>query len=174
MASGALEIAAQFLVREMDLMRFFKEEERENRSETVNVCLQVMNDYEHEASLRNVKPNIIDFQEQRLLNDALVDKMERGAVNIMTVHKSKGLEFKAGVILGMEDGVFPSGNPDEFFAQDFEEDRRLAYVAITRFMENLLVTRSRNRVGFNTMGGFSSLLDHHLAKLEEKGYVALE
>ncbi len=74
----------------------------------------------------------------------------------------------------MEDGVFPSGNPDEFFAQDFEEDRRLAYVAITRFMENLLVTRSRNRVGFNTMGGFSSLLDHHLAKLEEKGYVALE
>tara|TARA_B100000700_G_C15052048_1_gene860790 strand:+ start:1743 stop:3671 length:1929 start_codon:yes stop_codon:yes gene_type:complete len=174
LASGALEIAAQFLVREMDLMRFFKEEERENRSETVNVCLQVMNDYEHEASLRNVKPNIIDFQEQRLLNDALVDKMERGAVNIMTVHKSKGLEFKAGVILGMEDGVFPSGNPDEFFAQDFEEDRRLAYVAITRFMENLLVTRSRNRVGFNTMGGFSSLLDHHLAKLEEKGYVALE
>lgn len=168
---GNLELAAQFLIREMELMRFFKEDERDKRTETVNVCLQVMNDYEHEAGLRGVTPSIVDFQEQRLLNDALVDKMERGAVNIMTVHKAKGLEFKAGIILGMEDGVFPSGNPDDFFTRDFEEDRRIAYVAITRFMERLMVTRAEYRAGFTTSNGYSTLIEGHLHALEEKDVI---
>jgi DNA helicase-2/ATP-dependent DNA helicase PcrA len=70
-----------------------------------------------------------------------------GAATLMTLHTAKGLEFPAVFIVGMEDGVFPHmrslGDPDEL-----EEERRLAYVGITRAQDRLYLTSAWNRMLF--------------------------
>lgn len=62
---------------------------------------------------------------------------EKDAVKLMTVHASKGLEFKNVFIIGMNDGVFPSNK-----TKDMEEERRLFYVAVTRAKDHLHITRA--------------------------------
>jgi ATP-dependent DNA helicase UvrD/PcrA len=70
-----------------------------------------------------------------------------GAVTLMTLHTAKGLEFPAVFIVGMEDGVFPHmrslGDPEEL-----EEERRLAYVGITRAQDRLYLTSAWQRMLF--------------------------
>lgn len=70
-----------------------------------------------------------------------------GAVTLMTLHTAKGLEFPAVFIAGMEDGVFPHmrslGEPEEL-----EEERRLAYVGITRAQDRLYLTSAWSRMLF--------------------------
>ncbi len=70
-----------------------------------------------------------------------------GAVTLMTLHTAKGLEFPAVFIVGMEDGVFPHmrslGDPEEL-----EEERRLAYVGITRAQDKLYLTSAWSRMLF--------------------------
>ncbi|MFZ0014072.1 MAG: DNA helicase PcrA [Acidimicrobiia bacterium] len=70
-----------------------------------------------------------------------------GAVTLMTLHTAKGLEFPVVVIVGMEDGVFPHmrslGDPEEL-----EEERRLAYVGITRAQDKLYLTSAWQRMLF--------------------------
>ncbi|MEX1124331.1 MAG: 3'-5' exonuclease, partial [Acidimicrobiia bacterium] len=70
-----------------------------------------------------------------------------GAVTLMTLHTAKGLEFPAVFIVGMEDGVFPHmrslGDPAEL-----EEERRLAYVGITRAQDSLYLTSAWSRMLF--------------------------
>jgi DNA helicase-2/ATP-dependent DNA helicase PcrA len=96
-----------------------------------------------------------------------VDSMDNSeAVTLMTLHNAKGLEFPVVFITGMEDGVFPHmrslGEPAEL-----EEERRLAYVGITRAMEELYLTRawSRNLWGgnnFNPPSRFLREIPEHL------------
>jgi DNA helicase-2/ATP-dependent DNA helicase PcrA len=96
-----------------------------------------------------------------------VDSMDNPeAVTLMTLHNAKGLEFPVVFITGMEDGVFPHmrslGEPAEL-----EEERRLAYVGITRAMEELYLTRawSRNLWGgnnFNPPSRFLREIPEHL------------
>jgi len=77
--------------------------------------------------------------------DSMEDKSER--VCLMTIHSAKGLEFENVYLAGMEDGLFPSymtivsEDPT-----DMEEERRLAYVGITRAMEDLTLTYARSRM----------------------------
>ena len=89
-----------------------------------------------------------------------IDSMDDSeAVTLMTLHNAKGLEFPVVFITGMEDGVFPHmrslGEPKEL-----EEERRLAYVGITRAMERLYLTRawSRNLWGANNYNPISRFL----------------
>jgi DNA helicase-2/ATP-dependent DNA helicase PcrA len=90
-----------------------------------------------------------------------VDNLEdTDVVTLMTLHNAKGLEFPVVFITGMEDGVFPHmralGDPKEL-----EEERRLAYVGITRAMRRLFLTRawSRNLWGSNNYNPASRFLD---------------
>lgn len=81
-----------------------------------------------------------------------VDKYDENAdaVVLMTVHSAKGLEFPVVFLPAMEDGVFPGmqniNSPD---ADDMEEERRLAYVAITRAKDRIYITHTRNRMLYN-------------------------
>ncbi|WP_269771057.1 ATP-dependent helicase [endosymbiont of Sipalinus gigas] len=65
-------------------------------------------------------------------------------VKLMTIHSSKGLEFKCVFIIGMEEGIFPSNKSID--NSNIEEERRLAYVGITRAMKNLILTYSKFRL----------------------------
>ncbi|MEG3765115.1 ATP-dependent helicase [Alteromonas sp. 14N.309.X.WAT.G.H12] len=164
--AGDLVGAAQYWFYHWDLTQFYKEETREKRAITLTHLLAVIENYVHDAVLRDVTPTVLDFQEQRMLNDVLLDGEKKDEVNLMTVHKAKGLEFKCGVIVGMQDGVFPKEASE--FSSGNEEDFRIAYVAITRFEEELVLTRARYRTGFNRISTYSSLLDEQADSLIEE------
>ena len=70
-------------------------------------------------------------------------------VVLMTLHSAKGLEFPVVFIPGMEEGIFP-GNQSMYSDKDLEEERRLAYVGITRAKERLYLINSRQRMLFGT------------------------
>jgi DNA helicase II / ATP-dependent DNA helicase PcrA len=71
-------------------------------------------------------------------------KDEGGAVTLMTVHLAKGLEFPTVFVTGLEEGLFPIGE-SAFDEKELEEERRLAYVAITRARERLILTCAASR-----------------------------
>jgi DNA helicase II / ATP-dependent DNA helicase PcrA len=73
---------------------------------------------------------------------------EKPAVSLMTVHASKGLEFDAVFISGMEQGLFPSTREDE--KRDPEEDRRLFYVALTRAKKRLFLSYALERMKYGS------------------------
>ena len=107
----------------------------ENLEELVNAAVDY--DSQSESGLR-------DFIDHAALT-ADTDKYDRSArVTLMTVHSAKGLEFPIVFLVGLEDGIFPHsrsiGDPKEL-----EEERRLAYVAITRAEKILYVTHSMRR-----------------------------
>jgi len=99
---------------------------------------------------------------ERLLEDAALASdqdslIERGekkeikdAVKLMTVHASKGLEFKYVFVVGLEDGLFPHERHDEGTNMDSEEERRLFYVAITRAREKLFLSFANFRTIFGS------------------------
>ena len=85
-----------------------------------------------------------EFLEQVSLVSPTDDLDDQSEVTLMTLHTAKGLEFPQVFIVGMEDGIFPSfmslGDPDQL-----EEERRLAYVGITRAEEQLHLTLAQSR-----------------------------
>ena len=96
-----------------------------------------------EFATQNPEGTLTDFLERVSLvadSDEIPDA-DGGVVTLMTLHTAKGLEFPVVFLTGMEDGVFPHmrslGSPREL-----EEERRLAYVGITRARQRLYVTRS--------------------------------
>jgi len=107
----------------------------ENLEELVNASVDY--DKEEDSGLR-------DFIDHAALTSD-TDKFDRNAnVTMMTVHAAKGLEFPVVFLVGLEDGVFPhsrSLNDDK----ELEEERRLAYVAITRAEKILYVTHAMRR-----------------------------
>jgi len=116
-------------------------------------------DEEDAARLENIKelrsvaqeyPKLPEFLE----NVALTEKESRksksaDAVTLMTLHAAKGLEFKTVFMVGMEEGLFPHSR-SLFDAEQMEEERRLAYVGMTRAMDKLYLTYARRRLFFGT------------------------
>jgi len=80
------------------------------------------------------------LEEIALLTDKVANINEKNAINLMTVHQAKGLEWKAVIVLGADEGIFPSKHAMK--PAEIEEERRLFYVAITRAKEYLLITHT--------------------------------
>ena len=163
---------AHYVIDNFEPLRCFKIDEHEKREQNLNLWLQVIESYEMDCATREKMATIDGFQEERLLNDTLGDEDSSGKVQLMTIHKSKGLEFDRGFIVGMQDGIFPMSI--EEFEQDGEEDRRLAFVGVTRFKKECEITRCAFRPGFdkaNYFRGTSSILDGFVKKMENEGIV---
>ncbi|WP_438486362.1 DNA helicase PcrA [Streptomyces sp. S186] len=120
----------------------------ETRIENLQELASVALEFEQERGDDN-PGTLADFLEQVALvadSDQIPDEDEdgTGVITLMTLHTAKGLEFPVVFLTGMEDGVFPHmralGQTKEL-----EEERRLAYVGITRARERLYVTRSTMR-----------------------------
>ena len=96
-----------------------------------------------------------DFELSDFLEDvALVSDIDSyneddDCVVLMTLHSAKGLEFPVVFIPGMEEGIFP-GNQSIYSEDDLEEERRLAYVGITRAREKLYLINARQRMLYGT------------------------
>lgn len=118
--------------------------ESETRIENINELINKLTLYEDTAD----EPSLSGFLEEvSLIADIDSWDSEDDYVSLITIHSAKGLEFTNVFLCGMEDGLFPMNaaicSEDE---TDLEEERRLAYVAITRAMKNLVITASRTRM----------------------------
>jgi DNA helicase-2/ATP-dependent DNA helicase PcrA len=107
-------------------------------------------EYEHELEDSGETPSLSGYLE-RITLVAAVDTIENAPkVSLMTVHTAKGLEYRTVFLTGMEEEVFPyrgvSGNEPE----ELDEERRLAYVAITRARERLFITHVSARTLFGS------------------------
>ena len=115
-----------------------------SRLENIIELKSTMQDYQKRAET----PTLAGFLEEiSLFTD--VDKLDQNedTVVLMTVHSSKGLEFENVFVIGMEDGLFLSSRALDN-EEDLEEERRLAYVAITRAKSKLVISNAVQRMLF--------------------------
>ncbi|MCI8589690.1 MAG: UvrD-helicase domain-containing protein [Clostridiales bacterium] len=99
-----------------------------------------------EYDMENEEASLSGFLEDvALISDTDQYDQEGNAVVLMTIHSAKGLEFPVVFLPGLEDGVFP-GFRSQGSTAEMEEERRLAYVAITRAKENLYITHTKSRL----------------------------
>ncbi|MGW2957212.1 DNA helicase PcrA [Streptomyces sp. NPDC001220] len=121
----------------------------ETRIENLQELASVALEFEQESGAEEASGGLSAFLERVALvadSDQIPDEDEDGSgvITLMTLHTAKGLEFPVVFLTGMEDGVFPHmralGQTKEL-----EEERRLAYVGITRARERLYLTRSAMR-----------------------------
>ncbi|MBR6005514.1 MAG: UvrD-helicase domain-containing protein [Clostridia bacterium] len=117
---------------------------------------------DRKANLAELSNNLVRFQDENPdsdLNDflqeiALMTDIDNyndsaNAVTLMTVHSAKGLEFTEVFIAGMEEDIFPS-SLSMYEHEEIEEERRLAYVGITRAKKKLYLTRAKSRMMFGS------------------------
>ena len=112
----------------------------ENVQELRSSIVQYMNE--------NDEPDLSGFLEEvALYSEADRDNSTDDRVTLMTVHSAKGLEYENVFVIGLDDGIFPSSRSFDS-EEDMEEERRLAYVAITRAKKKLYLTNARQRMIF--------------------------
>ncbi len=92
--------------------------------------------------------NLDDFLADASLMSSADEKVAKNSVTLMTLHAAKGLEFPVVFIVGMEEGLFPSGRADD--QASMEEERRLAYVGMTRAMKRLFLTYAASRYSYGS------------------------
>ena len=90
--------------------------------------------------------NLEDFLTDASLMSSADESSEKNSVTLMTMHAAKGLEFPVVFMVGMEDGLFPSGRAED--EESLEEERRLAYVGMTRAMKQLFLTYAASRYSY--------------------------
>ena len=113
-----------------------KDLENENRLENIKELINAMKEFD----------NLESFLEHVALATSLDQDWEGEKVNLMTMHASKGLEFDAVFLPGWEEGLFPHQKSiEEKGEKGLEEERRLAYVGITRAKKLAIISFSMNR-----------------------------
>ena len=120
------------------------------RAENIGELLSVAKDFQD----TNPSGTVEDFLEQvALVNDVDSFEQEESKVTLMTLHAAKGLEFPIVFLGGLEEGLFPHSrtlmNPEEI-----EEERRLAYVGITRAEKELYISNATTRTVFGRTSGY--------------------
>jgi DNA helicase-2/ATP-dependent DNA helicase PcrA len=93
-----------------------------------------------------------DFLEEVALMSSADTNSTTGKVTLMTLHAAKGLEFPVVFIVGMEEGIIPHARVYEAGPAELEEERRLAYVGMTRAREELHLTYAQSRLQFGQRG----------------------
>jgi len=126
--------------------------ESETRLQNLFELVGSIRDYEEAARAEGEAPSLAGFLEKTALVTNADTVKSDDAVTLMTVHGAKGLEYRGVLIVGLEDELFPSkgmrardedDSGEE--AENLEEERRLAYVAITRAREKLVLTYAAQR-----------------------------
>jgi DNA helicase-2/ATP-dependent DNA helicase PcrA len=145
--AGALELEVPEVIERVlersgyvDGLRAERTIEAQGRMENLQELVGVAQEYQATAA----EPSLSGFlQEISLYSDQDAIRGEQSLVTLMTLHNAKGLEFRAVFMIGMEEGIFPHARSIE--EQGLEEERRLAYVGMTRAQERLVLTHASAR-----------------------------
>ena len=118
--------------------------EARGRIENLEELVGVAQEYVQRARENGEETSLAGFlQGVSLVSDQDTIAEEQSLVTLMTIHNAKGLEFRAVFLIGMEEGIFPHSRSIE--DNEIEEERRLAYVGMTRAMERLALTHAMAR-----------------------------
>jgi DNA helicase-2/ATP-dependent DNA helicase PcrA len=124
--------------------------ESEARRENLRELIGSIRDYETEARSAGEPASLEGYLERVTLASDVDGMKDAPRVTLMTVHGAKGLEFQLVVLTGMEEDMLPYRGMREGNDHDIEEERRLAYVAITRARSRLVMTHVGMRQIFGT------------------------
>ena len=134
-----------------------KDLENENRLENIKELLSAMKEFD----------NLESFLDHVSLATSIDQDWEGRKINMMTMHSAKGLEFDVVFLPGWEEGLFPHQKSIEEKGQNgLEEERRLAYVGITRAKKKVLISFSMNR--FYQGDWIDSMASRFVGELPEK------
>ena len=140
-----------------EMLKNKKDLENENRLENIKELLNAMKEFD----------NLESFLEHVALATSLDQDWQSEKVNLMTIHASKGLEFDVVFLPGWEEGLFPHQKSiEEKGESGLEEERRLAYVAITRAKKLAKISFSMNR--FYQGDWIDSMASRFIEELPEK------
>lgn len=120
-----------------------------NRIDNVREFKSILYQLENDALNRELtRAEIIEIGlDELLLDTSIIDDHAKDGVVLSTIHSVKGLEFRAVFLVGFEEGIFPAVREDV----DMEEERRVAYVAVTRAKEKLYITCASRRLIYGRM-----------------------
>ncbi len=147
---GDLRDVVEMIIDKSGIIAAYEAERTEEslgRADNVREFLTVVSEF----AASHDEASLPAFMEWLALRTDL-DMLEEGAedyVTLMTVHTAKGLEFPVVFVVGMEESLFPHAN-SMFDPEGLEEERRLAYVAITRARERLYLTHTHSRSIFGS------------------------
>ena len=134
-----------------------KDIENENRLENIKELLSAMKEFD----------NLESFLEHVSLATSVDQEWEGEKINMMTMHAAKGLEFEVVFLPGWEEGLFPHQKSIEEKGQNgLEEERRLAYVGLTRAKKRAIISFSMNR--FYQGDWIDSMASRFIEELPEK------
>ncbi|SUO95665.1 UvrD-helicase domain-containing protein [Suttonella ornithocola] len=141
----SVEFALQTIIQDSGLANMHEKSRKEDSESRKENLYELISAGRHcDAVDADNHQRISDF-----LNDAALDAGDReaeeglDAVQLMTLHTAKGLEFLNVFLIGLEEGIFPGQHNQ--FGEKLEEERRLAYVGITRAQENLTLSFAERR-----------------------------
>lgn len=123
-----------------------KDDRIQNLSELKSVLVEI--DKMSDETLTNVEKLQIAFDEI-LLSESVQEernKPNEKSITLSTIHSAKGLEFHVVFVVALEDEIFPNRYRVNEGEADIEEERRIAYVAVTRAKEKLILTNAKNRL----------------------------
>lgn len=147
--------AVRFVLEASGIEKMYREDNEEGRERLENIreLVNLTTRYEYEEPPKGIEKLL---EEAALESDQ--DELDKNipAVSLMTMHASKGLEFDAVFITGLEQGLFPSTRGDTSTSlsagkgRDSEEERRLFYVALTRARKRLFLSHARERMKYGS------------------------
>ncbi len=124
--------------------------EAEGRLQNLNELIGSIGEFEEEVAAAGEIPTLAGYLERITLSSTVDELKDAPRVVLMTVHAAKGLEFSHVMLTGAEEDMFPFRSQDPNREGDLEEERRLAYVAVTRAREELVITYAERRAIFGT------------------------
>ena len=171
--TGPFQLASR-IVDESGYRKYLQEQdnaESDARIGNIEEFLGSIAEYEDDTALTDESPTLTGYLERISLVSAPDTMKDVPKVALMTVHAAKGLEFDTVLLTGMENDVFPYKGLDSSEPEELDEERRLAYVAVTRAKSQLCIYYSSQRTLFGqtrylSRSVFLDELPEHILKLE--------
>lgn len=148
---GGIFSVAQAMLDRTSYLQYLRDDDPERADDRVGNIDSLLSDMKLQEQ-QDPDLSLAQYLENAALHadaDDLDERAER--VHLLTLHNAKGLEFPIVFMMGMEEGVFPHASSKEL-PEELEEERRLAYVGMTRAMKRLYLSAARRRMVFGQYG----------------------
>lgn len=132
----------EYIIENTTLLDFYKEDGSDKGDERISNIMELISASDH-FQTENLENSVQDFVNFAMLQTTYDKESNSDCVQLMSIHTSKGLEFENVFVIGMEDDIFPSSRSIK--ENKIEEERRLAYVALTRAKKELYLSSTQCR-----------------------------